>query len=56
MFRHRGERKVKTLEEEVEDMSSSTAELLEEGEELFGICIYTNRNIHTRACERMFDV
>ncbi|XP_047013492.1 ribosome quality control complex subunit NEMF isoform X4 [Ictalurus punctatus] len=36
VFRHRGERKVKTLEEEVEDMSSSTAELLEEGEELFG--------------------
>ncbi|MCI4382891.1 hypothetical protein PGIGA_G00019920 [Pangasianodon gigas] len=36
VFRHRGERKVKTLEEDVEDMSSSTAELLEEGEELLG--------------------
>ncbi|XP_060789872.1 ribosome quality control complex subunit NEMF-like isoform X2 [Neoarius graeffei] len=36
VFRHRGERKVKTLEEDVEEMSSSTAELLEEGEELLG--------------------
>ncbi|MCJ8737099.1 hypothetical protein PDJAM_G00019970 [Pangasius djambal] len=36
VFRHQGERKVKTLEEDMEDMSSSTAELLEEGEELLG--------------------
>ncbi|KAI5101931.1 hypothetical protein C0J45_7283 [Silurus meridionalis] len=36
VFRHRGERKVKTLEDDVEEMSSSTAELLEEGEELLG--------------------
>ncbi|KAL7861751.1 hypothetical protein SRHO_G00131920 [Serrasalmus rhombeus] len=36
VFRHRGERKVKTLEEDVEDGISSTAELLEEGEELLG--------------------
>ncbi|KAI4903712.1 hypothetical protein NFI96_030768 [Prochilodus magdalenae] len=36
VFRHRGERKVKTLEEDVEDVTSSTAELLEEGEELLG--------------------
>ncbi|KAG7328087.1 hypothetical protein KOW79_008031 [Hemibagrus wyckioides] len=34
VFRHRGERKVKTLEEDMEDISSRTAELLEEGEEL----------------------
>ncbi|KAK1793434.1 hypothetical protein P4O66_011812 [Electrophorus voltai] len=36
VFRHRGERKVKTLEEDMEDVTSSTAELLEEGEELLG--------------------
>lgn len=36
VFRHRGERKVKTLEEDMEDVSSRTAELLEEGEELIG--------------------
>ncbi|XP_060736279.1 ribosome quality control complex subunit NEMF-like [Tachysurus vachellii] len=36
VFRHRGERKVKTLEEDMEDTSSRTAELLEEGEELLG--------------------
>ncbi|KAF5892257.1 nuclear export mediator factor NEMF, partial [Clarias magur] len=36
VFRHRGERKVKTLDEDVEDLSSTTAELLEEGEELLG--------------------
>lgn len=36
VFRHRGERKVKTLEEDVEDVTSSTADLLEEGEELLG--------------------
>lgn len=34
VFRHRGERKMKTLDEEEEDVSSSTADLLEEGEEL----------------------
>uniref|UniRef100_A0A8B9LEA2 Ribosome quality control complex subunit NEMF n=1 Tax=Astyanax mexicanus TaxID=7994 RepID=A0A8B9LEA2_ASTMX len=34
VFRHRGERKVKTVEEDVEDVTSSTADLLEEGEEL----------------------
>ncbi|XP_072545946.1 ribosome quality control complex subunit NEMF isoform X2 [Salminus brasiliensis] len=36
VFRHRGERKVKMLEEDVEDVTSSTADLLEEGEELLG--------------------
>ncbi|XP_062863885.1 ribosome quality control complex subunit NEMF-like [Trichomycterus rosablanca] len=36
VFRHRGERKVKTLDEDVDDVTSSTAELLEEGEELIG--------------------
>ena len=36
MFRHKGERKVKTIEEDMEQISSSTAELLEEGEELIG--------------------
>ncbi|XP_061553294.1 ribosome quality control complex subunit NEMF-like isoform X2 [Phycodurus eques] len=36
VFRHRGERKVKTVEEDVEEMASRTAELLEEGEELIG--------------------
>lgn len=36
VFRHRGERKVKTVEEDVEDVTSSTADLLEEGEELLG--------------------
>uniref|UniRef100_A0A4W4EN39 Ribosome quality control complex subunit NEMF n=1 Tax=Electrophorus electricus TaxID=8005 RepID=A0A4W4EN39_ELEEL len=40
VFRHRGERKVKTLEEDMEDVTSSTAELLEEGEELLGIYIH----------------
>ncbi|KAM6969497.1 ribosome quality control complex subunit NEMF [Tautogolabrus adspersus] len=34
--RHRGERKVKTVEDDMEDVASSTAELLEEGEELTG--------------------
>ncbi|XP_078133159.1 ribosome quality control complex subunit NEMF [Sander vitreus] len=36
VFRHRGERKVKTVEEDMEDVTSRTAELLEEGEELIG--------------------
>uniref|UniRef100_A0A672PVD0 Nuclear export mediator factor n=1 Tax=Sinocyclocheilus grahami TaxID=75366 RepID=A0A672PVD0_SINGR len=36
VFRHRGERKMKTLDEE-EDMTSSSADLLEEGEELLGV-------------------
>ncbi|XP_066528980.1 ribosome quality control complex subunit NEMF-like isoform X2 [Hoplias malabaricus] len=36
VFRHQEERKVKTLEEDMEDVTSSTAELLEEGEELLG--------------------
>ncbi|KAM4624775.1 ribosome quality control complex subunit NEMF isoform 2-T3 [Polymixia lowei] len=36
VFRHRGERKVKTIEEDMEEVTSSTAELLEEGEELTG--------------------
>ncbi|XP_034713378.1 nuclear export mediator factor NEMF-like [Etheostoma cragini] len=36
VFRHRGERKVKTIEEDMEDVTSRTAELLEEGEELIG--------------------
>ncbi|XP_050988498.1 ribosome quality control complex subunit NEMF [Labeo rohita] len=34
VFRHRGERKMKTLDEDEEDVTSSTADLLEEGEEL----------------------
>lgn len=38
VFRHRGERKVKTMEEDAEEAASKTAELLnEEGEELMGI-------------------
>ncbi|XP_063039694.1 ribosome quality control complex subunit NEMF-like [Engraulis encrasicolus] len=36
VFRHKGERKVKTVEEEMEDVAASAAELLEEGEELVG--------------------
>ncbi|XP_003962785.2 nuclear export mediator factor Nemf isoform X1 [Takifugu rubripes] len=37
VFRHRGERKVKTVEEDAEEAASKTAELLnEEGEELMG--------------------
>ncbi|KAM9341035.1 ribosome quality control complex subunit NEMF [Symphorus nematophorus] len=37
VFRHRGERKVKTVEEDMEEVTSRTAELLEEeGEELIG--------------------
>uniref|UniRef100_A0A3Q2QMM5 Ribosome quality control complex subunit NEMF n=1 Tax=Fundulus heteroclitus TaxID=8078 RepID=A0A3Q2QMM5_FUNHE len=36
VFRHRGERKVKTVEEDLEEATSRTAELLEEGEELVG--------------------
>uniref|UniRef100_A0A8D3BAM7 Ribosome quality control complex subunit NEMF n=1 Tax=Scophthalmus maximus TaxID=52904 RepID=A0A8D3BAM7_SCOMX len=36
VFRHKGERKVKTVEEDMEDVTSRTAELLEEGEELIG--------------------
>uniref|UniRef100_A0A8C4E3R8 Ribosome quality control complex subunit NEMF n=1 Tax=Dicentrarchus labrax TaxID=13489 RepID=A0A8C4E3R8_DICLA len=34
VHRHRGERKVKTVEEDMEEVTSRTAELLEEGEEL----------------------
>uniref|UniRef100_A0A671V3P0 Ribosome quality control complex subunit NEMF n=1 Tax=Sparus aurata TaxID=8175 RepID=A0A671V3P0_SPAAU len=37
VFRHRGERKVKTVEEDMEEVASKTAELLEEGEELIGM-------------------
>uniref|UniRef100_A0A3Q1IA35 Ribosome quality control complex subunit NEMF n=1 Tax=Anabas testudineus TaxID=64144 RepID=A0A3Q1IA35_ANATE len=36
VFRHKGERKVKTVEEDMEEVTSRTAELLEEGEELMG--------------------
>lgn len=37
VFRHRGERKVKTVEEDIEEDTSTTAELLnEDGEELIG--------------------
>ncbi|KAG7511034.1 hypothetical protein JOB18_038635 [Solea senegalensis] len=36
VFRHKGERKVKTLEEDMEEVTSRAAELLEEGEELIG--------------------
>lgn len=36
VFRHKGERKVKTMEEDMEEVTSRTAELLEEGEELIG--------------------
>lgn len=36
VFRHRGERKVKTVEEDMEEITSGAAELLEEGEELMG--------------------
>uniref|UniRef100_A0A673ZCY5 Nuclear export mediator factor n=1 Tax=Salmo trutta TaxID=8032 RepID=A0A673ZCY5_SALTR len=36
VFRHRGERKVKTIDEDMADVTSSTAELLEDGEELIG--------------------
>ncbi|XP_042371347.1 nuclear export mediator factor NEMF-like, partial [Plectropomus leopardus] len=36
VFRHRGERKVKTVEEDIEDVTSKAAELLDEGEELIG--------------------
>lgn len=37
MFRHKGERKVKTIEEDADDITSNTAELLnEEEEELMG--------------------
>ncbi|KAG7269483.1 hypothetical protein CRUP_009996 [Coryphaenoides rupestris] len=34
VFRHRGERKVKTVEEDMEEVTSGAAELLEDGEEL----------------------
>uniref|UniRef100_A0A673C8Y5 Ribosome quality control complex subunit NEMF n=1 Tax=Sphaeramia orbicularis TaxID=375764 RepID=A0A673C8Y5_9TELE len=33
VFRHRGERKVKTVEEDINEVTSRTAELLEEGED-----------------------
>ncbi|KAK6304137.1 hypothetical protein J4Q44_G00247230, partial [Coregonus suidteri] len=36
VFRHRGERKVKTIDEDMADVTSSTADLLEDGEELIG--------------------
>ncbi|XP_053191485.1 ribosome quality control complex subunit NEMF-like [Scomber japonicus] len=36
VFRHRGERKVKTVEEDMEEVTSGTSELLEEEEELIG--------------------
>ncbi|XP_053291133.1 ribosome quality control complex subunit NEMF [Pleuronectes platessa] len=36
VFRHKGERKVKTVEEDMDEVRSRTAELLEEGEELIG--------------------
>lgn len=36
VFRHRGERKVKTVEEDMDEVTASAAELLEDGEELIG--------------------
>uniref|UniRef100_A0A4W5RJJ1 Nuclear export mediator factor n=1 Tax=Hucho hucho TaxID=62062 RepID=A0A4W5RJJ1_9TELE len=36
VFRHRGERKVKAIDEDMADVTSSTADLLEDGEELIG--------------------
>ncbi|XP_041668539.1 nuclear export mediator factor Nemf-like isoform X2 [Cheilinus undulatus] len=36
VLRHKGERKVKTVEDDMEEVTSTTSELLEEGEELTG--------------------
>lgn len=36
VFRHRGERKVKTVEEDMDEVTAGAAELLEDGEELIG--------------------
>lgn len=36
VWRHKGERKVKTLTEDMESVTSSTAELMTEGEEITG--------------------
>uniref|UniRef100_A0A671V689 Ribosome quality control complex subunit NEMF n=1 Tax=Sparus aurata TaxID=8175 RepID=A0A671V689_SPAAU len=61
VFRHRGERKVKTVEEDMEEVASKTAELLEEGEELIGsrhkmphfiycVCVTTTFRCCNRLC------
>uniref|UniRef100_A0A8C4E5S8 Ribosome quality control complex subunit NEMF n=1 Tax=Dicentrarchus labrax TaxID=13489 RepID=A0A8C4E5S8_DICLA len=42
VHRHRGERKVKTVEEDMEEVTSRTAELLEEGEELIAQNLLTS--------------
>uniref|UniRef100_A0A6Q2YY85 Ribosome quality control complex subunit NEMF n=1 Tax=Esox lucius TaxID=8010 RepID=A0A6Q2YY85_ESOLU len=42
VFRHRGERKVKTIDEDMEGVTSSTADLLEDGEELIGAELKTH--------------
>lgn len=46
VFRHRGERKVKTVEEDMEEVTSEAAELLVEGEELIGSAHKTNNFIY----------
>lgn len=61
VFRHRGERKVKTVEEDMEEVASKTAELLEDGEELIGsrhkmphliycVCVTTTFRCRNRLC------
>uniref|UniRef100_A0A8C7H7J9 Ribosome quality control complex subunit NEMF n=1 Tax=Oncorhynchus kisutch TaxID=8019 RepID=A0A8C7H7J9_ONCKI len=49
VFRHRGERKVKTIDEDMADVTSSTAELLEDGEELIGTGLQEPQT-HTHLC------
>lgn len=50
VWRHRDERKVKTVEEDMESVTSSTADLLVDGEELIGAHSLANMSIwHTLA-------
>uniref|UniRef100_A0A3Q2WLE3 Ribosome quality control complex subunit NEMF n=1 Tax=Haplochromis burtoni TaxID=8153 RepID=A0A3Q2WLE3_HAPBU len=46
VFRHQGERKVRTVEEDMEEATSRTAELLDEGEELIGFSSVLSHHHH----------
>uniref|UniRef100_A0A8C8CKF3 Ribosome quality control complex subunit NEMF n=1 Tax=Oncorhynchus tshawytscha TaxID=74940 RepID=A0A8C8CKF3_ONCTS len=55
VFRHRGERKVKTIDEDMADVTSSTAELLEDGEELIGTGLQEPQT-HTHLLQEFIDI
>uniref|UniRef100_A0A8C4GK25 Ribosome quality control complex subunit NEMF n=1 Tax=Dicentrarchus labrax TaxID=13489 RepID=A0A8C4GK25_DICLA len=56
VHRHRGERKVKTVEEDMEEVTSRTAELLEEGEDLRTLTDLILQFVFVSFCACLFPV